>query len=338
MCSILKINSLTASIQNKGGNELPIVDGISFSVEPGEIVGLVGESGCGKSMTALSIMKLLPQNIKIKNESEILLNNQDISKLSQKEMRKIRGKEISMIFQEPMTSLNPVMKIGIQVSEIIELHQKKSRKETKGKVIELLKTVGIPRPDDIYEEYPHQLSGGMQQRIMIAIAIACNPKLLIADEPTTALDVTIQAQILIIMKQLIEERQMSILMITHDLGVVAEMCDKVIIMYAGKIVEIADVETLFAAPNHPYTKGLIQSLPTKGIGQTRLNSIPGNVPPIDSRPMGCSFAPRCFYAMDKCYNSEPPKFYLEKLHSSSCWLNELDKPNKGVQNIYGQDT
>lgn len=335
MNPLLEINSLTAGFQNKKKRNLPVIEDISFSVGTGEIVGLVGESGCGKSMTALSIMQLLPQNVKVNKESTVLLDGTDISKLSSKKVRAIRGNDISMIFQEPMTSLNPVMKIGKQIREIVELHRKMGKKESKEQAVQLLETVGIPRPREIYDVYPHQLSGGMRQRVMIAIAMACDPKLLIADEPTTALDVTIQAQILGLMKRLKEEKQTSIIMITHDLGVVAEMCERVIIMYAGKIVETADVETLFENPQHPYTRGLIRSLPAKGIGRARLNSIPGNVPTIDKRPTGCRFAPRCQHAMDQCVQLEPPLISLGESHSSACWLNQPDQAKKGEHVFYG---
>ena len=335
MDDLLEVRGLTASIQNKTKKQIPIIEGISFSVGSGEIVGIVGESGCGKSMTALSIMQLLPQNMRIDPDANISLNGTNIASFSPKKMRKIRGNDISMIFQEPMTSLNPIMKIGRQITEIIQLHLKVGKNEAHRQAIALLESVGIPRAEAVFYEYPYQLSGGMRQRVMIAIAMACRPKLLIADEPTTALDVTIQAQILGLMKQLRNEYQTSIIMITHDLGVVAEMCDRVIIMYAGKIIETADVTTLFENPQHPYTKGLIQSLPSNGIGQKRLNSIPGNVPTIEKRIKGCRFAPRCPFAREICVNDEPLETSINDHHSSACWLNTPEKMEEGGKMSYG---
>lgn len=329
MRTLLEVNSLTTHLNQKKGQKYSIIDDVSFSIKKGEIVGIVGESGCGKSMTALSIMQLLPQNITVSKNSSIKLLDKELLKLSNRQMRDIRGNEISMIFQEPMTSLNPVMKIGTQIREIIQLHQKISKSQAMNLSVELLKSVGIPSSEETYHKFPHELSGGMRQRVMISIAMACNPKLLIADEPTTALDVTIQAQILGLMKNLKEEYNTSIMMITHDLGVVAEMCERVIIMYAGKIVETADVKTLFSNPQHPYTKGLIASLPASSKGAKRLKSIPGNVPTIQNRPKGCRFAPRCSFAMDMCFDNDPQLFELDENHTSACWLHK--KQNKETE-------
>lgn len=330
MSALLEVNNLTTYIGKKNKQQHSIIDNVSFSIEKGEVLGVVGESGCGKSMTALSVMQLLSKGIEISDQSSIELSGENILKMSKKQVRGIRGNEISMIFQEPMTSLNPLMKIGIQIREIIQLHKKTSKNDAKERVIELLENVGIASARETYDKYPHELSGGMRQRVMISIAMACNPKLLIADEPTTALDVTIQAQILELMKKLNTENNTSIMMITHDLGVVAEMCERVIIMYAGKIVEVADVETLFADPQHPYTKGLIASLPVKKKGKKRLNSIPGNVPPIKNRPKGCRFAPRCSFAMDICSETDPDMFTLNDDRSVACWLHDSNTLKKEV--------
>jgi len=260
------------------------VDDVSFTVKPGQIVGVVGESGCGKSVMSLSVMQLLPKGIGKITGGEIKFQGKSIEKYSSDEMNKIRGKDISMIFQEPMTSLNPVFTIGSQIEEIILNHSNMSKAEAKNRAIELLKQVGIPRADQIINEYPHQLSGGMRQRVMIAIAIACHPKLLIADEPTTALDVTVQAQILELLKTIQTKNDMSIVLITHDLGVVAEMCDEVIIMYAGKIVERTDVDSLFHNPQHPYTKLLMASIPRIDEEVEKLTTIQGIVPSLKNMP------------------------------------------------------
>lgn len=268
------------------------VNGVSFNINEGETIGIVGESGCGKSVTAMSLMKLLPTS-KIEG-GEIIFQGKDILKMNENELMRIRGNEISMIFQEPMTSLNPAFTVGSQIIEGIMLHQDLSKEEAKKKVIDMIKLVEIPRAEEIYNSYPHELSGGMRQRIMIAMALSCNPKLLIADEPTTALDVTIQAQILDIMKNIKEKLNTSIMMITHDLGVVAEMCDKVVVMYAGKIIEVAEVVELFKNPKHPYTIGLLKSKPVLGKNKDkRLYSIPGQVPNPIGIPDSCYFSDRC---------------------------------------------
>ena len=273
------------------------VQNVSFQIKQGQTLGLVGESGCGKSVTSLSIMRLLQGSAKI--SGQVKLNGTDLVALSEIEMRKIRGDDISMIFQEPMTSLNPVHKIGVQIMESLISHSHFAPKQAKKKAIELLKLVGIPRAEQIVDDYPHQLSGGMRQRVMIAMAMACNPKLLIADEPTTALDVTIQAQILDLMRKLAREKNMSILLITHDLGVVAEMCDDVAVMYAGEIVEQGTVRQIFKNPKHPYTIGLLNSIPRMTGPKTRLTPIQGNVPALRHMPEGCRFAPRCPHAADR---------------------------------------
>ncbi|KKK39911.1 peptide ABC transporter ATP-binding protein [Mesobacillus campisalis] len=313
----LAVKNLHVGFQNKK-SFTKIIDGINFSVKKGETLCIVGESGCGKSLTSLSIMGLLPKTGKV-SEGEILFDGQDLTGLNEKQMSKIRGNEISMIFQEPMTSLNPVHKIGWQISESIVLHQKLSKKQAEEKAIDMLKLVGIPSPDKRIHQYPHELSGGMRQRVMIAMALSCNPKLLIADEPTTALDVTIQAQILELMNKLKTELHMSIIMITHDLGVVSEIADKVLVMYAGKVVEYSDVKTLFANPQHPYTQGLIESIPKLNEEQDELPIIKGSVPSPDEMPKGCRFSTRCPYATNACFNEVPPMISGEAGHQVHCW-------------------
>ena len=301
------------------------VDGVSYSLERGETVGVVGESGCGKSVTALSVLRLIPDPPGKIVEGEILFEGTDLLQLSAADMRRIRGNDISMIFQEPMTSLNPVFTIGNQITEAVRLHQGLNKKDALAKAVEALKLVGIPVPERRVHEYPHQLSGGMRQRAMIAMALSCNPKVLIADEPTTALDVTIEAQILDLMRTLQEELGTAIIMITHDLGVIADIARKVVVMYAGKIVEQAPVERIFASPNHPYTQGLLQSLPrvdkdASGAKQ-RLQEIPGIVPSLLNLPTGCKFASRCPSVMPQCKEQEPPLEQVAADHYSACWLN-----------------
>ena len=281
------------------------VDGVSVRVPAGRTLGLVGESGCGKTVTALSVMRLVPSPPGRIERGEVVFEGRDLLKLSEAAMRRIRGNDISMIFQEPMTSLNPVFTCGNQITEVLQLHQGLGKRAALERAIEMLDKVGIPSPAQRVHEYPHQLSGGMKQRVMIAMALACNPKLLIADEPTTALDVTIQAQILDLLRALQDEFHMAILLITHDLGVIAEMAERVAVMYAGKIAEFADVGELFGNPMHPYTQGLFGSLPKLGTKTERLNVIPGTVPnPIDF-PSGCKFHPRCPHAFDRCTVEEP---------------------------------
>lgn len=298
------------------------VNGVDFEIRKGETVCVVGESGCGKSVTSLSLMHLVQSPPGKIVDGEILMNGRDLLKLSKSEMEHVNGKDVAMIFQEPMTSLNPVLKVGHQIMESILFHTDATKEEARAKALEMIKLVGIPRAEEIMECYPHELSGGMRQRIMIAMALVCNPKLLIADEPTTALDVTIQAQILDLMNQLKKETGTSILFITHDLGVVAEVCDDVAVMYCGRVVERGDVKTIFANPSHPYTKGLLGSIPRLGDAGKELKSIPGNVPNPKYMPKGCKFEPRCPYASEKCREEEPGFFQIEEGHISRCWLCE----------------
>lgn len=317
MASLLEIKDLKIGFKYNKKNQVTIVNGISFTLEPGETLGLVGESGCGKSVTSLAILSLLGKNANI--EGSVKFEGTELTKLSMKEMRKVRGNDISMIFQEPMTALNPLQRVGKQIAEPLLRHNKMDAKAIKQRVIDLLNEVGIPRADEIYDSYPHELSGGMRQRVMIAMSMACNPKVIIADEPTTALDVTIQAQILQLMQKISDDHGTSILLITHDLGVVAEMCDRVIVMYAGEIVETADVSTLFRSPKHPYTIGLMESIPDVSTTKDRLQPIPGSVPLANAMPEGCRFAPRCSKRMEIC--STPPKLVnVEDGQSCRCWL------------------
>ncbi|GLC87475.1 ABC transporter ATP-binding protein [Lysinibacillus piscis] len=307
------------------------VDDVSFSVEPGKIVGIVGESGCGKSVMSLSVMQLLPKGIGQITGGEIKFQGKNIENYTNNQMNQIRGKDISMIFQEPMTSLNPVFTIGSQIEEIILNHNKISKAEARERAINLLRQVGIPRVETIIDEYPHQLSGGMRQRIMIAIAIACQPQLLIADEPTTALDVTVQAQILELLKKIQEQNNMSIILITHDLGVVAELCDEVIIMYAGKIVERTNVDKLFYDPQHPYTKLLMASIPRLDIEVDTLETIQGIVPSLKNMPkVGCRFMDRCPSAMPQCKTITPKLAEITDNHEVACLLFEASNSEKGV--------
>lgn len=295
------------------------VDGVSFEIEAGSAFGLVGESGCGKSVTSLSIMNLIPQPPGKIVGGKILFEGEDLLEKNASEMRKIRGNEIAMIFQEPMTSLNPVFTVGDQIMEAIILHQSLDKGEAREKAIDMLRLVGIPSPQHRIDDYPHQLSGGMRQRVMIAMALSCNPRLLIADEPTTALDVTVQAQILELMRGLQAEFGASILLITHDLGVIAELADEVGVMYAGKIVERADVKSLFADPKHPYTVGLLGSIPRLSEEQDRLSVIEGTVPNPIAMPSGCRFHPRCRWAKAICQEHEPPEIEINCSHKASCW-------------------
>jgi len=324
---LLRIRNLkTYFFQDDG--VVPAVDGIDLEVRWKETLALVGESGCGKSITSFSVLRLLPERGRIV-EGEILFDGRDIRLLPEEEMVRIRGNEISMIFQEPMTSLNPVMTIGNQIAESLILHQGLDKKAARLRTVELLKLVGFPRAEEIVDEYPHQLSGGMRQRAMIAMAVACNPKLLIADEPTTALDVTIQAQILELMREVKEKFDTAILLITHDLGVVAEMADRVVVMYAGRVVEEADVFRLFEQPAHPYTEGLLRSVPSLEEEQKRLYSIRGNVPSPDEWPKGCKFAPRCEKAWEKCRLAEPELMEIAPGHRVRCFLHETGEGDEG---------
>ncbi|GAX90068.1 ABC transporter ATP-binding protein [Effusibacillus lacus] len=319
MANLLEIRNLKTQFLS-GGHVIPAVDGVDIFVKKGETLGIVGESGCGKSVTSLSVMRLLPKTGAKIADGEILYKGTNLLYLSEDEMREIRGNEIAMIFQEPMTSLNPVYTIGEQLNETIMLHRGYSKKQAREHSIQMLKKVHIPRAETIIDEYPHQLSGGMRQRVMIAMAMSCDPELLIADEPTTALDVTIQAQILDLMRELRNKQGTSIMLITHDLGVVAEMCDRVVVMYAGQVVEQADMYTLFENPSHPYTQGLMKSIPKVDRDQARLDSIPGNVPLPGSVKQGCRFASRCPQVEAKCLAGAPPLFELKSGQQSRCWL------------------
>jgi peptide/nickel transport system ATP-binding protein len=296
------------------------VDDVSFSIRQGETVGIVGESGSGKTMTALSILRLLPDFAEI-IQGEILFEGKNLVQVSEEEMREIRGNKISVIFQDPMTSLNPVYNVGFQISEAILAHRKMKRSEVHQRVLELMKTVGIPSPEKRIKDFPHEFSGGMRQRVMIAMALACNPRLLIADEPTTALDVTIQAQVLELMRELKSNIGTSILLITHDFGVIAEMCDRVAVMYAGHIVEYADVHNIFKRPKHPYTIGLLRSLPGLNVGlEKKLYSIEGVVPDMINLPSGCRFHPRCREVMNRCRSEVPPFYCISSGHYVRCFL------------------
>ncbi|RUS48609.1 ABC transporter ATP-binding protein [Cohnella sp. AR92] len=314
---LLEVEGLSVSFQTRNGEVVP-VDGISLAVQAGETVCIVGESGSGKSVTSLSILRLLGDNGRIR-EGDVRLKGENLASLSEERLRRIRGKEISMIFQEPMTSLNPVFPIGSQLVEAIKLHTDLRGRAAKSRAVEVLRDVGIARPEAVYNDYPHALSGGMRQRVVIAMALACQPSLLIADEPTTALDVTIQAQILELLKQLQERNGMAILLITHDLGVVAEMADRVIVMYAGQIVEEADVYSIFENPRHPYTQGLLRSLPsTLADHPGRLEAIPGSVPSLRHLPAGCRFHPRCPHAEEACKRGEPELESIGGSHKVRC--------------------
>ncbi len=322
--NILSVKNLVTTFRTRQGL-IKAVDNVSFDLKERSTLGIVGESGSGKSVTALSIMRLIPKNHGKITQGEIIFDGKNICQLSSGHMRTIRGNRISMIFQEPMTSLNPVFTIGAQIQESLLLHQHLTPQKAKEKTIELLQLVGIPSPEKRIKNYPHHLSGGMRQRVMIAIALACKPDILIADEPTTALDVTIQAQILDLLKKLQKELDMSIIMITHDLGVVAEFCDDILVMYCGKIVEKANVDQLFATPQHPYTKGLIQSIPTFDIykkGEQRLKTIKGTLPSFHNIPLGCSFQDRCQYAQDACrgVQGNPELQKVASEHWSACFF------------------
>jgi oligopeptide/dipeptide ABC transporter ATP-binding protein len=322
---LLEVNNLKTQFPTRAGL-VRAVDGVSFYLDRGELLGLVGESGCGKSMTALSIMRLIAKPGKIVG-GEILFDGKDLLKLSDAEMREMRGDDIAMIFQDPMTSLNPVYTVGEQIAEALRLHRKLSQKQSKQAAIEAMREVAIPDPSRRISDYPHQLSGGMRQRVMIAMALACNPKLLIADEPTTALDVTIQAQILELLDDLRKQRDLAVLLITHDLGVVAEVADRVAVMYTGRIVEESPVDELFARPKHPYTEGLLNSVPKLTaehvVKSERLQTIEGTVPSPTDLPPGCHFAPRCSHRMPRCVEGEIPLYELEGSVQVRCVLYDL---------------
>ncbi len=316
---LLEVKGLCTEFKTLNGS-VRAVNGVDFYLNKGETLGIVGESGCGKSVTSLSIMQLLPKGIGKVVEGEILFDGEDLLRMPEKKLLTIRGKDISMIFQEPMTSLNPVFKIGKQLSEVLRYHMKMDKKQAWEKSIELLKSVGISRPEMIVNDYPHQLSGGMLQRVMIAMGLSCNPKVLIADEPTTALDVTIQAQILELMMELKRNYDTAILLITHNLGVVAEVCDRVLVMYAGYVVEEADVNTLFDHPCHPYTQGLLKCMPKVDETRERLDMIEGTVPSPYAMPQGCRFAPRCPKRMPQCDTEKPELYDLGNGHKCRCLL------------------
>jgi len=324
MSALLEVRALKTFFQVEGG-EFPAVDGISFSIDPGRTLGIVGESGCGKSVTALSIMGLVPRPPGRIAGGEILFDGVDLVQLSTAALRELRGDRISMIFQEPMTSLNPVLTVGEQIVEGILRHRRMSRDAANDLAIEMLRMVHIPSPEQRFGEYPHRLSGGMRQRVMVAMALACKPKLLIADEPTTALDVTIQAQILDLMRTLREETGTAIILITHDLGVVAELADDIVVMYAGRIVERATVVALFAEPQHPYTVGLLGSIPRLDIEQDRLAAIEGQVPNPLAPVGGCRFHPRCPFVIERCRHEDPPLLDLGNGHESACWRAPLSE-------------
>ncbi len=321
---LLSVRNLKTSFFTHVG-EVKAVRGISFDVNEGEVLGIVGESGSGKSVTSLSIMGLLQYPGRVV-DGEILLNGEDILTYSKNQMRKVRGKEIAMIFQDPMTSLNPVYTIGNQIMEMILEHEKMSRREARARAIEMLKLVGIPAAEKRIDSYPHEFSGGMRQRVMIALALSCNPKLLIADEPTTALDVTIQAQILNLIKKLNKQFGMTTMLITHDLGVVATVCDKVAVMYGGLIMEYGTVDEIFYHPRHPYTMGLLGSIPhVDGGEKRRLIPIDGTPPDLINPPKGCPFSTRCKYCMNVCTQEQPPYFEEDK-HRTMCWLLDSEAP------------
>ncbi|ANU16600.1 peptide ABC transporter ATP-binding protein [Planococcus maritimus] len=318
--TILDVKGLRTSFFTDDG-EVPAVDNVDFHIRQGEVLGIVGESGCGKSVTSLSIMGLVPSPPGKIVSGEILFQDKDLTKLSDKEMRQIRGDDIAMIFQEPMTSLNPLFTIGNQLREALKIHKKDwSKSQIQERAVEMMKLVGLPRAEALLNEYPHQLSGGMRQRVMIAMALLCDPKVLIADEPTTALDVTIQAQILKLIKNLNERLDTAVLLITHDLGVVAETCERVVVMYAGKVVEEGPVHTIFNDPQHPYTRGLLESVPDMRYKKERLYSIPGNVPKPGSIKTGCKYAARCEFAFDRCRVEDPELYQTAEDHKTRCFL------------------
>lgn len=321
---LLSVRNLKTSFFTHVG-EVKAVRGISFDVNEGEVLGIVGESGSGKSVTSLSIMGLLQYPGRVV-DGEILLNGEDILTYSKDQMRKVRGKEIAMIFQDPMTSLNPVYTIGNQVMEMILEHEKMTKREARARAIEMLKLVGIPAAEKRIDSYPHEFSGGMRQRVMIALALSCNPKLLIADEPTTALDVTIQAQILSLIKSLNKQFGMTTMLITHDLGVVATVCDKVAVMYGGLIMEYGTADEIFYHPRHPYTMGLLGSIPhVDGGEKRRLIPIDGTPPDLINPPKGCPFSTRCKYCMNVCTQEQPP-YFAEDKHRTMCWMLDADAP------------
>lgn len=320
MEDILQVNNLRTYYYSKT-RVVPAVDGVSFSLKQGESIGIVGESGCGKSTVARTVINLLDHSYTRVEGGQVLFHGRDILKINTREMNQIRGKKISMIFQNPLSTLNPVFTVGNQIGEVLALHNKKlNKKEVQEKSIELLKIVGIPSPEVRVHDYPHQLSGGMQQRVIIAIALACSPEIVIADEPTTALDVTIQAQILDLMKTLQDELKMGLILITHNMGVVVRMCEKILVMYGGVVVESGRTRDIFAAPSHPYTRGLLAAIPSVHENKDELYSIPGFVPRFEHPVTQCRFSNRCSHASEKCFQEEPPFIEVEEGHFSRCWL------------------
>ena len=328
MAKVLEIEDLYVSFDTYAG-EVQAVRGVSYSVDKGEVLAVVGESGSGKSVTAQTIMKLNPMPPARIKSGKLKLNDHDIIATSEEKMQKIRGKEVSMIFQDPMTSLNPTMQVGKQITEAIRHHQHLSKDEAQKRAIEMLKKVQIPNAEKRAKQYPHEFSGGMRQRAMIAMALSCNPDLLIADEPTTALDVTIQAQIIELLSQIRTDLGTGIVLITHDLGVVASLADRIAVMYAGQIVETGTAEDIFYNPSHPYTRALLKSLPGNNASKEKgLTSIPGTPPDLIQPPVGCAFAPRCESCMKICQKNEPPVYQIAPGHESKCWLMHKDYPNK----------
>jgi peptide/nickel transport system ATP-binding protein len=323
--ALLEVENLRTSFRMERGGEFHAVDGVSFTLEAGRTLGIVGESGCGKSVTSLSIMGLLPKGQGRISGGTVRFDGTDLATLSKAQMRALRGDRMAMIFQEPMTSLNPAFTVGDQLVEAIRAHRKVTPGEARSRAIEMLHKVRIPSPGQRIDEYPHKLSGGMRQRVMIAMALACEPRLLIADEPTTALDVTIQAQVLDLMRTLREETGTAIILITHDLGVVAEVADDVAVMYAGRIVEKAPVAQLFAQPQHPYTIGLLGSIPSMHVEQDRLHAIDGQVPTPMTRIEGCRFAPRCPFAVAQCRAGDPPLMAVAPQQQAACWRAPLEE-------------
>jgi oligopeptide/dipeptide ABC transporter ATP-binding protein len=338
--SILDVRDLRTVFRTDAGTARA-VDGVSFSVQEGEMLGIVGESGCGKSVTSLSIMRLVPAPPgEIVEGSSIRFRGRELLDLSERDMQAVRGNDIGMIFQEPMTSLNPVFKVGEQIAESLRLHRGMDRKEARARAVEMLRLVGIPAPAERADDFPHQLSGGQRQRVMIAMALACEPDLLMADEPTTALDVTIQAQILELLAELRERLGMAVVLITHDLGVVAEVCDRVLVMYAGQIVEEGPVDAIFRDPRHPYTAGLLQAIPRLTRSTERLAVIPGIVPAATDWPPGCRFHDRCPYGWELCVARHPPLLDVPDGRRSRCWLEEHPERRARVERAgggYGTD-
>lgn len=331
MEKMIQIKNLHVQFSTYGG-QVQAVRGVSFDLHKGETLAIVGESGCGKSVTSQSIMRLIPTPPGRITSGSILFKGQDLTKLSEKKMRDIRGADISMIFQDPMTALNPTLRVGEQIAENIMQHENISKEKAKEKAFEMLELVGIPNPKERLKQYPHEFSGGMRQRIVIAMALVCNPEVLIADEPTTALDVTIQAQILELFKDIQQKTDVSIVLITHDLGVVAQVADRVAVMYAGKIVEIGTRRDIFYTPQHPYTKGLLRSVPRLDLYESELVPIAGSPPDLFAPPSGCSFAPRCPYVMEVCDRMYPTSTKLKESHQVHCWLQD-ERAQKFVTTI-----